>query len=107
MGWILLAIAIAFELTGTISMKLSASFTKLIPSIVMFVCYAASFTLINYALNYLQVSVVYAVWSGVGIVLISIASIFIFNEKLPVMSYLWIGLIVIGVIGLQTSSKGH
>ncbi|WP_308637466.1 DMT family transporter [Paenibacillus silvisoli] len=107
MGWILLAVAIAFELTGTISMKLSASFTKLIPSIVMFVCYAASFTLINYALGYLQVSVVYAVWSGVGIVLISIASIFIFNEKLPPLSYLWIGVIVVGVIGLQMSSKGH
>ncbi|SDX33735.1 small multidrug resistance pump [Paenibacillus sp. CF384] len=106
-GWILLAIAIAFELTGTISMKLSASFTKLIPSIIMFVCYAASFTLINYALGYLQVSIVYAIWSGVGIVLITIAGYFIFDEKLPPISFLWIGLILVGVIGLQVSSKGH
>lgn len=106
MGWILLAIAIALELSGTISMKLSASFTKWVPSVLMFVCYAASFTLINFALGYLQVSIVYAVWSGVGIVMITLAGYFIFHEKLPVSSILWIGVILVGVIGLKVSSGG-
>ncbi|WP_090579921.1 multidrug efflux SMR transporter [Paenibacillus sp. OV219] len=106
MGWILLAIAIALELSGTISMKLSESFTKLVPSVLMFVCYAASFTLINYALGYLQVSVVYAVWSGVGIVLITLAGYFIFDERLPISSVLWIGVILVGVIGLKVTSNG-
>lgn len=107
MGWLLLACAIVLEVSGTISMKYSESFTRLLPSILMFVFYGASFTFLNFALGYLQVSLVYAVWSGVGIVLIAIFGIFVFGEKLTLSSALWIGVIVTGVIGLNISSKGH
>ncbi|QHW31438.1 multidrug efflux SMR transporter [Paenibacillus rhizovicinus] len=107
MGWFLLGCAIVLELSGTVSMKLSNGFARLTPSILMFVFYGGSFTMLNYALHYLQISVAYAVWSGIGIVLITFAGLSIFGEKLQPASYLWIGVIVIGVIGLNISSKGH
>lgn len=107
MGWVLLAIAIVLEVSGTISMKYSESFTRLVPSLLMFAFYGASFTCLNFALGYLQVSVVYAVWSGAGIVLIAVFGYFVFQEKLSLTSLLWIGVIVAGVIGLNISSKAH
>ncbi|GIO35530.1 MULTISPECIES: DMT family transporter [Paenibacillus] len=105
MGWLLLVLAIVLELSGTVSMKLSDSFSRLGPSILMFVFYAASFTCLNYTLGYMKVSTVYAIWSGVGIVLISLAGGLIFQEKLTLTSILWIGIIVIGVVGLNISGK--
>jgi len=107
MGWLLLSLAILLELSGTVSMKLSESFTRLVPSVLMFIFYGASFTFLNFALSYMSVSTVYAIWSGIGIVLISLAGVFIFHEKLSISSIVWIGVIVIGVIGLNISSKGH
>ncbi|MFF0830976.1 DMT family transporter [Brevibacillus sp. NPDC003359] len=104
-GWILLAFAILLELAGTTSMKLSAGFTKLWPSILMFLLYGASFTLLNFALSYIQVGVAYAIWSGVGIVLITFVGIFLFQEMINLQQMLWMSLIVIGVIGLKVSSK--
>ncbi|MBB6694859.1 multidrug efflux SMR transporter [Cohnella xylanilytica] len=107
MGWLLLSLAIVFELSGTISMKLSESFTRLVPSLLMFLFYGISFTCLNFALGYMEVAFVYAIWSGVGIVLITVAGYWIFQEKLPLGSLLWIGLIVVGVIGLNMSKNGH
>ncbi|WP_059052260.1 DMT family transporter [Paenibacillus senegalimassiliensis] len=106
MGWLFLALAIVLEVSGTVSMKLSDSFSRLMPSIFMFIFYGASFTCLNYALGYMKVSTVYAIWSGIGIVLISLIGGFLFQEKLSLSSVLWIGMIVMGVIGLNISSKG-
>lgn len=107
MGWLWLGLAIALELSGTIAMKYSASFSRLAPSILMFACYGASFTCLNFALGYLQVSVAYAVWSGIGIVLIALFGYLVFQEKLNLHSVLWICVIIAGVIGLNLSAKGH
>lgn len=106
MGWLFLALAIVLELSGTVSMKLSDSFSRWGPSVLMFAFYGASFTCLNFALGYMKVSTVYAIWSGIGIVLISFVGEFVFQEKLSLSSMLWIGLIVIGVIGLNMSGKG-
>lgn len=106
MGWLFLALAIVLELSGTVSMKLSDSFSRWVPSVLMFVFYGASFTCLNFALGYMKVSTVYAIWSGIGIVLISLVGGFVFQEKLSLSSMLWIGIIVIGVIGLNMSGKG-
>lgn len=107
MGWLLLSLAIVFELSGTISMKLSESFTRLVPSLLMFLFYGISFTCLNFAMGYMEVAAVYAIWSGVGIVLITIAGYFLFQERLPLGSMLWIGIIIVGVIGLNISKSGH
>ncbi|MFC5470903.1 DMT family transporter [Cohnella suwonensis] len=107
MGWLLLGFAIALELSGTVSMKLSEGFTRLVPSVLMFIFYGASFTLLNYALKYMDVGTVYAVWSGVGIVLITLAGHVLFQERIQASSIIWIAIIAIGVVGLNISSKGH
>jgi len=107
MGWLYLSIAIVFEVVGTITMKYSDGFSRLWPSIFMFVFYGVSFTSLNFALQYLQVGKVYATWSGIGIVLITMAGYFIFQERLTLLAMLWIGVIMVGVVGLNLSSSGH
>lgn len=106
-GWVFLSLAIMLELSGTVSMKLSESFSRLVPSVLMFFFYGASFTFLNFALGYIDVSTAYAVWSGVGIVLIALVGYFVFHERLSLASILWIVVIVAGVIGLNISNKGH
>ncbi|WP_028561955.1 DMT family transporter [Paenibacillus pinihumi] len=106
-GWLFLILAIGFELSGTLSMKLSQGFAKLWPSILMFVCYGISFTSLNFALNSFKISVAYAIWSGAGIILITVAGVVFFSERLSLASFLWIAVIVAGVVGLNMSAKVH
>ncbi|GGA48461.1 DMT family transporter [Paenibacillus physcomitrellae] len=106
MGWLFLLLAIVLELSGTLSMKLSNGFARWIPSMLMFIFYGASFTFLNYALKYMKISIVYATWSGIGIVLISLAGVIVFQEKLPLSAMLWIIIIVVGIVGLNMSIKG-
>jgi small multidrug resistance pump len=106
MGWLFLLLAIVLEFSGTVSMKLSNGFARWLPSMLMFIFYGASFTLLNYSLKYMKISIVYATWSGIGIVLISLAGALLFQEKLSVPSILWMLIIVVGVVGLNMSIKG-
>jgi small multidrug resistance pump len=78
--WFFLAGAIALEVAGTTSMKLSEGFTKLLPSVLLFVFYAASFVALTLALMKIEVGVAYAVWSGAGTALIAAIGILYFNE---------------------------
>ncbi|RXZ81296.1 QacE family quaternary ammonium compound efflux SMR transporter [Paenibacillaceae bacterium] len=106
-GWAFLIFAILFELSGTISMKMSQGFEKLWPSVAMFVCYGISFTALNFALNSFKVSIAYAIWSGAGMVLITLAGAVFFSERLTPAALLWIAVIVAGVVGLNISVKTH
>lgn len=105
LGWIFLTLAIVLELSGTVSMKMSEGFTRLWPSIWMFVCYGASFTFLNFALTYIPIGVAYAMWSGVGIVLITLAGVYLFHERVQFSSMIWITVIIIGIVGLKLSGK--
>ena len=100
-AWIFLILAILFEVAGTTSMKLSEGFSKLIPSILLFVFYAASFVAVTFALEKIDISVAYAVWSGVGTALITIVGILFFRETVTVLKIVSIILIIIGVVGLN------
>jgi small multidrug resistance pump len=102
-SWFLLFAAIAFEVMGTTSMKLSRGFTRLIPSISIFVCYGISFVFTTFALKRLDVSTVYAVWSGVGTALVALIGWLWFKEPLTALKIVSLGLIVLGVIGLNLS----
>ncbi|WP_416293232.1 DMT family transporter [Paenibacillus illinoisensis] len=104
-GWILLALAIGLELSGTILMRVSDGFTRLWPSILMFICYGASFTLLNFAVKYMPLGVAYAIWSGVGITLIGVVGHYFLGERLRAMSVVWMGFILIGIIGLKWSDS--
>ncbi|MFZ5865284.1 MAG: DMT family transporter [Thermodesulfobacteriota bacterium] len=106
-SWIYLIIAILFEVAGTTSMKLSDGLTKLLPSILIFVFYSVSFTALTLCLRHLDVSVAYAVWSGLGTALIAAIGMAYFKEPLTIFKVFSIGLIVVGVICLNLSNGRH
>jgi small multidrug resistance pump len=102
--WLCLAGAIALEIAGTISMKLSQGFTRTLPSVLIFVFYAGSFTLMTVAVKKIDVSVSYAIWSGVGTTAIALIGVYWFREALTTMQIASIILIVTGVIGLRVGA---
>ena len=104
MSWVYLAIAIVSEVIGTTNMKLSEGFTKTIPSILIFIFYGISFTMLTFALKKLDISVAYAIWSGVGTALVVIIGILWFKEPMTVIKIASVGLIILGVIGLEMGS---
>ena len=100
MSWIYLIIAIITEVIGTTNMKLSQGFTKVVPSILMVVFYIICFAFMNLALKKLDVSITYAIWSGVGTALIAAIGFLYFKEPVTAIKIGSIALIVIGVVGL-------
>jgi small multidrug resistance pump len=105
--WMFLAGAIALEVAGTTSMKLSEGLTKFVPSVLLFVFYAASFVALAFALKKIEMSVAYAVWSGVGTTLIAAIGTLCFREAATVLKLVSILLIVVGVVGLNLSAAKH
>jgi len=105
--WLLLAVAIAFEVAGTTSMKLSEGFTKTVPSVLIFVFYAASFTAFTLALKKIEVSIAYAIWAGAGTALIAAIGIIYFRETATTLKFISILLIIVGVVGLNLNSAKH
>ncbi len=101
-SWIYLITAIIFEVSGTTCMKLSEGFTKIVPSILIFVFYGICFTFLTLALKRLEVSVAYAVWSGLGTTLIATIGVIWFRESFTPVKFLSIALIMIGVIGINS-----
>jgi small multidrug resistance pump len=107
MHWLTLTAAIVLEVMGTTSMKLSEGFTRLLPSIGVFTFYSASLVMLTLALKKWDVSVAYAIWSGLGTALIVVVGVFWFGEALTWMRAVSILLILIGVVGLNLSGSPH
>jgi len=105
MKWLFLILAIVFEVAGTTSMKLSDGFTNLKFSILLGIFYILSFIFLTYSLKYFEVGLTYAIWSGVGTILIAIIGFTAFNENITTLKIVSIGFIVAGVIGLLLSEK--
>ena len=105
--WFYLAGAIALEAAGTTSMKLSGGFTNLVPSILIFLFYAASFVALTFALKGIDVSLAYAIWSGIGTVVIATIGFLYFQEPATALKIVSIGIIVVGVAGLKLSGVNH
>ena len=101
MHWFTLILAIIFEVFGTTAMKLSAGFTKLLPSLAMGLFYILSLVLLTLTLKKIDVSIAYAIWSGLGTALISLIGIWVFGESLTLLKVASLALIIAGVIGLQ------
>jgi small multidrug resistance pump len=101
MSWVYLILAIIMEVIGTTNMKLSEGFTKILPSILMFVFYGFSFAFITLALKKIDLSIAYALWSGVGTALIAAIGVLYFKEPATAIKIGSIALIVIGVVGLM------
>jgi len=105
-AWFYLIGAIVSEVIGTIAMKMSEGFTKIIPSIGMVIFYILSLTMLTFALKKFDVSIAYAIWSGVGTALITIIGFYFFKEEITLLKVISIGFIILGVIGLHLSTKG-
>ncbi len=103
--YILLFIAILFEVIGTSALKASNQFTKPIPSLITLTTYFCAFYFLSLTLKSLPVGIAYAIWSGVGIVLISLAGYFLFQQKLDLPAILGMTLIVAGVLVINLFSK--
>ena len=104
MSWFLLTMAIITEVIGTIALKFSDGFTNLTASVIVFVTYIASFVLLGLCLKTIELGVAYAIWAGVGTALIAIAGLFLFDETVSTLKMLSIGLIIMGVVGLNLAS---
>ncbi len=107
MGWILLVVAIVLEVVGTTNMKLSEGFSKLVPSMLVLFFYALSIVALTFAVNGLDVSVAYAVWSGMGTALVALIGLWFFQESVTTIKVVALGLIVVGVVMLHLTSESH
>lgn len=107
MMWTYLVLAILLEVSGTTCMKLSEGFTRTVPSILLFVFYSLSFGMLTLALKRIDVSVAYAVWSGVGTALIATIGVLWFKEPITALKLISLALIIGGVVGLNLGGGTH
>jgi small multidrug resistance pump len=103
-AWILLSIAILFEVAGTTAMKFSGGFSYFWPSVMLFAFYALAFIALTLALKKLDLSIAYAIWAGVGTLLITLIGFYFFSEDISSLKIIFLGLIIIGVIGLRLTT---
>lgn len=106
MSWLYLALAILLEICGTTCLKLSAGFTQKLYGGLVFAFYGLSFYSLGLALKQIDVSAAYAIWSGLGTAMIAAIGIVWFKEPITATKIASIGLIIVGVVGLQLSG-GH
>lgn len=109
MSYLYLAVAIIAEVIATSALKASDEFSKLVPSVIVVVGYGVAFYCLSMVLKTIPVGVAYAVWSGLGIVLISIVGLVMFGQKLDLAAIVGMLLIVSGVVVMNVFSKtvGH
>lgn len=107
--YLILALAVLFETIGTTALQASQQFTRLVPSVVVVLAYAVSFYLLSITLRTMPVGVVYALWSGLGIILISCIGWLVFGQRLDLPAVLGLGMIISGiaVIHLFSNAAPH
>ena len=98
MQWLYLGAAIVAEVIATSALKASEGFTRLIPSLVVLIGYATAFYFLSLTLRTMPLGIVYAVWSAVGIALVSVIGWFLYRQSLDAPAMIGIGLIVAGVV---------
>lgn len=103
--YVYLLIAIMFEVAGTSMLQASAQFTKLLPSIGVIAGYAGAFYFMSLTLKFMPVGIVYALWSGIGIVLITAVGFIWFKQNIDPPAIIGISLIIAGIVVIQLFSK--
>lgn len=103
-SWLILMAAIVLEVAGTTAMKLSDGFARPLPSVLLVVFYLASLAALTLALKRIDVSVAYAIWAGVGTVLVAIVGVMWFKEPVSLLKVASILMIAVGVAGLHLSA---
>lgn len=105
MQWFYLSIAILAEVIATSSLKAAEGFTRLIPSLIVVFGYGTAFYFLSLTLRTMQVGTAYAIWSGVGTVLISLVAWLLYNQKLDAAAIAGITLIIAGVAIIKFLSQ--
>lgn len=104
-GWWFLAIAIVAEVVATSALKSSEGFSRLLPSVVVIVGYGVAFYCLSIVLKSVPVGIAYAIWSGMGIVLVTAIAWLMHGQKIDLWGFVGITLIVCGVAVLNLVSK--
>lgn len=105
MKWIYLFIAILAEVVGTSALKAAEGFTKWVPSLIVVVGYGVAFYFLSVSLKSIPMGIGYAIWSGVGIVLISLIGYIVYKQTLDWPAVVGIALILVGVLVIQLFSS--
>tara|TARA_Y100001968_G_C18802832_1_gene456479 strand:+ start:63 stop:392 length:330 start_codon:yes stop_codon:yes gene_type:complete len=103
--WVYLTIAIIGEVIATTALKESVGFTKIIPSFLVVFGYSIAFFFLSITLKYIPLGITYAIWSGIGICLISIIGFIRFNQILDIYAIIGLLFIIIGVVMINLFSK--
>lgn len=103
--WLAITIAIIFEVMATTALKASNEFTRLLPSVLVIVGYLTAFYFMTLSMRVLPVGIMYAIWSGIGIVLISILGWVFYRQTLDIPAIIGMGLIIAGVVVINVFSK--
>ena len=107
MSWVILFFAIVFEVAGTLTLKFTEGMTRLWPTVMMFAFYLVSLLGLSLAVSRIPVGTAYAVWSGVGTLMVAIMGVLWFKEQATVLRCVSMLLIVIGVAGLYLTGSNH
>ncbi|WP_425044254.1 DMT family transporter [Primorskyibacter sp. S87] len=109
MHYAYLFIAVAFETIGTSALQASQQFSRFWPSVLVVVAYGLSFYLMGLTLKFMPVGIVYAIWSGLGIVFIAAIGFVVFGQRLDWPAILGMTLILTGILIIHLFSKasGH
>ena len=105
MAYLYLAVAIIAEVAATSALKASEEFTRLYPSIIVVVGYGVAFYFMTLVLRTIPVGITYAVWSGLGIVLVTVAGALFYKQTPDFAAIIGMGLIVVGVVVIFVFSK--
>ena len=103
--WLFLAIAIVSEITATSALKASAGFTRIVPSIVVVIGYLLSFYFLSLTLKAIPIGIAYAIWAGLGIVLLAIIGWVVYDQQLDAAAIVGMSFILAGVLILNLFSK--
>ena len=107
LNYLFLAVAIVCEVLATASLKGTERFTRLVPSVLTVAGYPAAFYFLSLTMKVMPTGVVYATWSGVGIVLISTIGWLHYRESLNLPTMLGLAMIVVGVVTVNLFSEAH
>ena len=103
--WIFLSVAIVSEVIATSALKATDEFTRLWPSVIVVIGYLSAFYFLTLTLRTIPIGIAYAIWSGVGVALITLVGWLIYKQTLDVPAFVGITLIVAGVVVLNVYSK--
>ncbi|MCA1770829.1 MAG: multidrug efflux SMR transporter [Halomonas sp.] len=105
MAFVYLAVAIVAEVVATSALKATDGFTRLWPSLLVMVGYALAFYMLSLVLRTMPVGIVYAIWAGLGIVLVAVVGLVVYGQRPDLPAVIGIGLIVAGVLTIQLFSS--